>query len=136
MSNLKLLMMVCHEIEPILDQTVLVGGCATELLLTDKGAPEVRYTTDVDMLIEVISLPEYYKTGNILKELGFRESHDVICRWEKNGLILDLMPTDEKVLGFSNPWYMDAIKLNIQSQLIMPSLEYGNGSKHLEFCHK
>ncbi|MFK5895187.1 MAG: hypothetical protein QM504_18390, partial [Pseudomonadota bacterium] len=34
----------------------------------------------------------------------------VICRWEKNGLILDLMPTDEKILGFSNPWYMDAIK--------------------------
>ena len=58
MSNLLLLTMVCHEIETILEQTVLVGGCATELLLTDKGAPEVRYTTDVDMLIEVVSLVE------------------------------------------------------------------------------
>ena len=60
MSNLKLLVRVCHEIEPVLDQMVLVGGCATELLLTDSGASEVRYTTDVDMLIEVITLAEYY----------------------------------------------------------------------------
>jgi len=58
MSNLQLLTTMCHEIEAILDQTVLVGGCATELLLTDKAAPEVRFTIDVDMLIEVMSLVE------------------------------------------------------------------------------
>lgn len=110
MSNLQLLTMVCHEIETILEQTVLVGGCATELLLTDKGAPEVRYTTDVDMLIEVVSLVEYYQACEQLKNLGFHENHEVICRWEKNGLILDFMPTDEKILGFGNPWYKDAIK--------------------------
>ncbi len=110
MSNLQLLTMMCHEIEPILEQTILVGGCATELLLTDKAAPEVRYTIDVDMLIEVVSLTEYYQACEQLKSLGFHENHEVICRWEKNGLILDFMPTDEKILGFGNPWYKDAIK--------------------------
>lgn len=117
MSNLKLLVRVCHEIEPVLDQMVLVGGCATELLLTDSGASEVRYTTDVDMLIEVITLAEYYQVCEQLKNLGFYENHEVICRWEKNGLILDLMPTDEKILGFSNPWYKDAVKYKTSTVL-------------------
>ncbi|MCU7835059.1 MAG: hypothetical protein KZQ83_07345 [gamma proteobacterium symbiont of Taylorina sp.] len=117
MSNLQLLAMVCHEIEPILEQTVLVGGCATELLLTDKAAPEVRYTIDVDMLIEVISLVEYYQACDQLKNLGFYENQEVICRWEKNGLILDLMPTDEKILGFGNPWYKDTIKYKTSTVL-------------------
>jgi hypothetical protein len=117
MSNLQLLTMVCHEVEPILNQTVLVGGCATELLLTDKAAPEVRYTTDVDMLIEVVSLVEYYQACDLLKSLGFCENHEVICRWEKNELILDFMPTDEKILGFGNPWYKDAIKYKTSTVL-------------------
>ena len=110
MSNLQLLKRVCHEIEPVLEQMVLVGGCATELLLTDSGASEVRYTTDVDMLIEVVTLAEYYQVCEQLKNLGFYENHEVICRWEKNDLILDLVSADEKILGFSNPWYKDAIK--------------------------
>lgn len=50
MSNLQLLKRVCHEIEPVLAQMVLVGGCATGLLLTDSGASEVRYTDDVDLI--------------------------------------------------------------------------------------
>lgn len=117
MSNLQLLTTVCKEIEPILDQVVLVGGCATELLITDQAAPEVRYTVDVDMLIEVVSLAEYYSVGDKLKKLGFKENHDVICRWQKNDLILDLMPTDKNILGFSNPWYKSAIQQKVSSEL-------------------
>lgn len=110
MSNLKLLIAMCHEIKPILEELVLVGGCATELLLTDKGAPEVRYTTDVDMLIEAVSLNDYYQSCTSLKKLGFKENREVICRWEKNSLILDLMPTNKRILGFGNPWYKDIVK--------------------------
>ncbi|MBF0266226.1 MAG: hypothetical protein HQL46_13255 [Gammaproteobacteria bacterium] len=117
MSNLKLLTSVCSEIEPILDQVVLVGGCATELLITDPAAPEVRYTADVDMLIEVISLNEYYQIGKTLKNMGFKESQELVCRWKKDDLILDLMPTNEKVLGFSNIWYQEAL-MNCETKQI------------------
>ncbi len=117
MSNLQLLTTVCREIEPILDQVVLVGGCATELLITDQAAPEVRYTVDVDMLIEVVSLAEYYKSGKVLKKLGFKENKDVICRWQKEDLVLDLMPTDKKILGFANLWYKDTIQNKIAIKL-------------------
>ena len=32
-----------------------------------------------------------------------------ICRWRIGDLILDLMPTDEAILGFANRWYPDAL---------------------------
>lgn len=35
---------------------------------------------------------------------------DVICRWRYDDIILDVMPTDEKILGFSNRWYPAAIQ--------------------------
>jgi hypothetical protein len=33
-----------------------------------------------------------------------------LCRWRKGGLILDVMPTREDILGFSNRWYALAIE--------------------------
>src|SRR5205807_703331 len=47
------------------------------------------------------------------RELGFRESHAddaPICRWLSGDLILDLMPTDASILGFSNRWYGPALE--------------------------
>jgi predicted nucleotidyltransferase len=31
-----------------------------------------------------------------------------ICRWNCDGILIDVMPTDKSVLGFSNRWYKDA----------------------------
>jgi hypothetical protein len=50
-----------------------------------------------------------------LREHGFREDVEgPTCRWlfdAKNGRAkLDVMPIDEKILGFSNRWYREAIK--------------------------
>ncbi|VAX09705.1 hypothetical protein MNBD_GAMMA25-1231 [hydrothermal vent metagenome] len=66
---------------------MLVGGCATELLITDIAAPEPRPTKDVDMVVDVASLADYYKIEEQLREFGFTQSMDdqgVICRWIKN----------------------------------------------------
>ena len=32
------------------------------------------------------------------------------CRWRHGSLILDVLPTDERILGFSNRWYGPAIR--------------------------
>ncbi len=32
-----------------------------------------------------------------------------ICRWDCDGILIDIMPTDKGVLGFSNKWYKDAL---------------------------
>jgi hypothetical protein len=34
----------------------------------------------------------------------------VRCRWVIDHILVDLMPTDERILGFSNRWYSAAIK--------------------------
>jgi len=33
-----------------------------------------------------------------------------ICRMQYESMILDVMPTDADVLGFSNPWYLPAVQ--------------------------
>ena len=35
---------------------------------------------------------------------------DVTCRWHYDDIILDVMPTDEQILGWGNFWYKEAIK--------------------------
>jgi predicted nucleotidyltransferase len=110
--NLMLLTQVAERLQPLLEEIVFVGGCATGLLVTDSGAPRTRVTTDVDVIVEIASRGAYYKLEARLRDLGFQPSvgEDApICRWIHTGLEVDVMPTDEGILGFSNPWYAPAI---------------------------
>ena len=73
--------------------------------------PPVRVTRDVDVITEAGSRQDYHQLEESLRTLGF--SPDMrpeapICRWQIGDLILDLMPTDETILGFANRWYPDA----------------------------
>lgn len=110
--NLNQLVAVCSLLEPLLDRFVLVGGCATGLLITDRGAPDVRATVDVDLIVDVLSRLEYARLEKEMRKLGFQPAafEDVICRWEHGSYLVDVMPTEEAILGFSNPWYKAAIK--------------------------
>ncbi|MCK4869845.1 MAG: hypothetical protein KAS93_01920 [Gammaproteobacteria bacterium] len=93
------------------DDVVFLGGCAVVLFITDPLAPDVRPTNDVDCVVDVFSLSHYHQLAEKLKGCGFKQSMDdgVICRWRYDDLILDVMPTDEKILGFTNLWYQAAI---------------------------
>ena len=71
--NIGTLELAAHALEPLLNELVLVGGCAVGLLITDQARPPVRYTIDVDFLAEVTPLSEYYKLCKKLKALGFQE---------------------------------------------------------------
>lgn len=98
---------------PLLDEVVFVGGATVHLWLTEPAAPPARATEDVDVICEVASRVEYHKLGDRLRERGLQEAMDepVICRWKSANpkLVLDVMPTDPDILGFSNPWYEEAI---------------------------
>jgi predicted nucleotidyltransferase len=103
---------LCTHIEPLLDQIVLVGGCAVGFLMTDAAQLLIRATDDVDLATEITTLPEYYKFTDQLKAFGFSEDIEtgMTCRWRKAELCLDVIPLNEKVLGFSNTWYPQAFK--------------------------
>jgi len=70
-------------------------------------------TKDVDAIVHVTSLVEYYKLSDKLRAVGFKEDTSdgaPLCRWIAEDVILDVMPTDESILGFGNKWYQDAIQ--------------------------
>lgn len=107
--NVALVELAVKKLGNLADQLVLVGGCASGLLITDTARPPVRTTYDVDLIVEIATLVNYYALAEQLKRIGFRENNEVICRWELDGLIIDVMPTDEKILGFSNKWYPEVV---------------------------
>ena len=91
---------------------VFVGGSTTAILITDKAAAEVRPTYDVDAIAEISSYAAYADFSERLRRCGFGEDTSEgapICRWRQKKTILDIMPLDEKILGFSNRWYKPAM---------------------------
>jgi hypothetical protein len=72
--NLLLLTQEAERLQPLLEEIVFVGGCATGLLVTDSGAPRTRVTTDVDVIVEIASRGAYYRLEARLRDLGFQPS--------------------------------------------------------------
>ena len=106
--NLVLLLAMARAMGPLCDQVVFVGGCATGLLIDNSSLMDVRPTEDVDAIVEVASLVGYHQLAEQLTLRGFKQTmadNTPPFRWYWNRLQLDLVPLDEKVLGFANPWY-------------------------------
>ena len=111
-GNREQLIAAAHRLRPLLGELVFVGGAVTGLLITDEAAGAPRATLDVDAIVEIMSYAEYVAFGNRLRALGFAEdtSEDApLCRWVQESTILDVMPLNEKILGFSNRWYRAAM---------------------------
>jgi predicted nucleotidyltransferase len=107
--NIDSVELVARALGALTNDLVLVGGCAVGLLITDTAGPPIRATQDVDLVTEVATLADYYQLTEQLKERGFREKGDIICRWCKGSLIVDVMPATA-LLGFANRWYPLAIQ--------------------------
>jgi hypothetical protein len=83
--NLDILVYAVEQLGSLADEMVFLGGCATGLLITDIAAPPLRVTKDVDTLVQVLSLTDYYTFSDNLKTRGFAEDlsqHAPICRWK------------------------------------------------------
>ena len=99
-------------------EVAFVGGCTVGLLVTDSVVREaVRYTDDVDVIVHVLGPGKWYQLEQELVKHGFQTSPEdtVVCRkrlrdGQGNDLIVDFMPDDETILGFSNRWYTDALR--------------------------
>jgi len=102
-------------------KVAFLGGAAIVLWLSEAGAPEPRPTRDVDVIVEVGSLIDYYRLGEELRKRRFEENADArqICAWRHldTGLELDVMPTDPEILGFANDWYPAALEAALDREL-------------------
>ena len=111
--NAGLLSSAVQKLAPLIDRIVFVGGCATGLLITDPAAAPIRPTLDVDAIVELATYVDLVVLEEQLQHLGFQHAvaeGTPVCRWIQQELILDLMPTDPAILGFSNRWYPQALR--------------------------
>ena len=120
--NLEIMQLAVEQLGELVNEMVFLGGCATGLLITDPAAPSIRVTRDVDAIVQITSLIEYSRLSKKLRAQGFKEdiSEDApICRWVAENVILDVMPTDPKILGFGNRWYQAAMEHS--EKIILPN---------------
>jgi hypothetical protein len=119
--------------DELLKDVVFVGGCSTGLLVTDEFTKEqIRYTDDVDLIVDVVGYPAWIVLQEQLGRHGFTidMGEEAICRMLLGELKVDFMPIDSGVLGFTNRWYKDALAyaqdfvLNEQITIKLISPEY------------
>jgi len=102
------------------DLFIFTGGATLSLYVDEILWNDIRTTQDVDCVVEIYSQFDYYSLGERLRQVGLQECQkpkSPLCRWVYQDLIIDIMPDDEKVLGFSNQWYKAGIVNKISHRL-------------------
>ncbi len=111
--SLALLELAVDALGPLVDDAMFLGGASLALWISDPAAPPPRPTKDVDVVVEIASLLEYERFSVRMRERGFAEDiqSGVICRWRHKtfDLLLDAMPSNPRILGFSNRWQAAAL---------------------------
>lgn len=90
-----------------------IGGSVLSLLVNDPAADAIRVTKDVDVLVGVRTRRDFHRQERELEARGFH--HDTsegapICRWNVDGLVVDVLPVREEVLGWESRWFEAALE--------------------------
>lgn len=98
--------------EEFLSEVAFVGGCTTAMLVTDPAVmDDIRFTDDVDLVIELAGNPAWNRLTERLAAKGFKITgeDEVNCRFRFNDVIVDVMPSDAAVLGYTNRWFVEGL---------------------------
>ena len=90
---------------------VFVGGTVTALYPLEGGV-DVRPTKDVDCVVDLATIAEYYAFVDRLRRRGFTEctdEHAPLCRLVYAGIRVDVVATADTGIGPTNRWYRDAV---------------------------
>jgi len=74
--SLVLLELAAATLSDLLPEVVFVGGATVILRITDPGAPPVRPTKDVDVIVEVTTRGAFHNFEARLRERGFAEDQE------------------------------------------------------------
>lgn len=122
-TNIVRIKAIAGLLEQLKEDVVFVGG-ATVSLYADTIAAEARPTDDIDVIIELVSYHGYTELDERLRAAGFVNDVEsgVICRYQVQGITVDIMPTYPEVIGFNNKWYpagfKDAITIKLDERNI------------------
>lgn len=94
------------------ERVVYVGGAVAGLYVTDPAKTDIRETLDVDCVVQLSSYGKLAELEEVLRTKGFCNDTSAgapICRWIWKGEVVDIMPDDANVMGFTNGWYKEAL---------------------------
>ena len=111
---------IAKALEELSEQVVFVGGSVVEFYANDPLASDIRPTLDVDCVIPIKSRGKYWELEEKLRQKRFQNDTSTgapICRWIFDGIIVDIMPDNPEILGFSNQWYKVGMEHRIKHQV-------------------
>lgn len=117
--SLRMIEMVSKGLEELNDEVAFVGGAVTGIYANDPASDDARPTEDVDCVLQLTSSSGYYELEEKLRKKHFQNDIEssIICRWIYKGITVDVMPDDEKILGFSNRWYAKGLVNKVKYEL-------------------
>lgn len=131
-KNIVRLKVIAKALSELSNKVVFVGGAVVELYTDDPSRGEVRPTDDIDVLVELVNRSNHALLEDKLRAIGFKNdsNSNVICRYQYHDIIIDVMPEDSQILGFTNSWYKEGlkntlmIKLDEEVVILILDLEY------------
>ncbi|MCU0434205.1 MAG: nucleotidyl transferase AbiEii/AbiGii toxin family protein [Bacteroidia bacterium] len=106
--NTERIITISNALGKLKDKVVFVGG-ATLSFYNDLPVTDVRPTKDIDLIVEIIAYKGRIEIEEELRRLGF--AHDtesnITCRYKFGEITVDVIPTQDPSIGFSNRWYRD-----------------------------
>lgn len=107
LQNISRLRAVAQALKPLNQKVVFVGGATIALYGNPERAFEVRPTDDIDVVVELATYGSFAMLEERLRSIGFINDTEakVVCRYQIRGITVDIIPTDPKIIGFSNQWY-------------------------------
>jgi len=134
--NVAMMELVAERLGGVLrEELVFVGGAVAGLLITDPAHPTIRPTEDVDLIVHTATRADYQRVEDVLRRRGFVNDMSAdapICRWRVGAVTVDVMPTLEDILGFSNRWY----SLPSGTQIRLVTAPVFVGTKLEAFAHR
>lgn len=103
-------------------QMVFTGGAVVELYHEKRTSSGPRITKDVDAIVSATTITQYHEIEAKLHGRGFVNGglsghRGPTCRYVYQKIIFDVMPTEGKVLGFSNRWFNHAMENPVEQKL-------------------
>ncbi|MGI9190931.1 MAG: hypothetical protein ACR2IL_02340 [Chitinophagaceae bacterium] len=109
---------IAQALSSLNSKVVFVGGASVSLY-ANRPVMEIRPTDDVDVILEILNYNERTALEDRLRKIGFINDIEsgIICRYIITGIIVDIMPTNDPSIGFSNRWYQEGFEQAIAYQI-------------------
>jgi predicted nucleotidyltransferase len=117
-TNILRIKAVANALNSLNEKVVFIGG-ATVSLYVNRPVMEIRPTDDVDVIIEILNYKERAELEERLREIGFSNDIDsgIVCRYKIHGIVVDIMPTNDPSIGFSNKWYQEGFENSVDYKI-------------------